>query len=168
MYDTEDSKRDEKYEQAVGLLVLTGKASTSFLQRKLGLGYNAAARLMERAEEEGLVSRPNHVGKRDVLASIKEYAPAPDWTEAARHMLETWDHWFSGAPGGRAKKVDADRLARAGCFAAQAYCDAMTSIGADGAPGVLMRATRPENQNARPQSSHLCPLFVRAPGRTIH
>lgn len=63
----------------------------------------------------------------------------PDWTEAARHMLETWDHWFSGSPGGRAKKVDADRLARAGCFAAQAYCDAMTSIGADGAPGVLMR-----------------------------
>lgn len=65
--------------------------------------------------------------------------PAPDWTQTARHMLETWDYWLSGAPGGRDKKAEADRLVSAACFAAQAYCDAMEGIGADGAPGVLLR-----------------------------
>ena len=44
-----------------------GKASTSFLQRKLQLGYNRAARIIDMMEEEGIVSKANHVGKRDVL-----------------------------------------------------------------------------------------------------
>ena len=68
MYDPEADVRDEKYEQAVGLLVLTGKGSTSFLQRKLGLSYNEAARLMERAEADGIVAAPNYVGKREVIS----------------------------------------------------------------------------------------------------
>lgn len=68
-YDLEN--RDEKYEQAVGLLILSRRASTSFLQRKLAIGYNAAARIMERAEADGFVSAPSHVGKRDVLVGWK-------------------------------------------------------------------------------------------------
>ena len=44
-----------------------GKASTSFLQRKLQIGYNRAARIIDMMESEGIVSKANHVGKRDVL-----------------------------------------------------------------------------------------------------
>ena len=44
-----------------------GKASTSFLQRKLQIGYNRAARIIDMMEDEGVVSKANHVGKRDVL-----------------------------------------------------------------------------------------------------
>lgn len=43
------------------------KASTSYLQRKLRIGYNSAARLIERMEDEGIVSPPGHNGKREVL-----------------------------------------------------------------------------------------------------
>ncbi len=78
-------------------------------------------------------------GQDVILAVAHEEDSAPDWTETARHMLETWDYWFSGAPGGDDKKAEVDRLARAACFAAEGYCDAMGGIGADGAPGVLMR-----------------------------
>ena len=44
-----------------------GKASTSFIQRHLQIGYNRAARLIERMEKEGVVGPPNHVGKREIL-----------------------------------------------------------------------------------------------------
>ena len=44
-----------------------GKASTSFLQRKLQIGYNRAARIIDMMEADGIVSKANHVGKRDVL-----------------------------------------------------------------------------------------------------
>jgi len=43
------------------------KVSTSYIQRKLGIGYNKAARLVEQMEEQGLVSPANHVGKREIL-----------------------------------------------------------------------------------------------------
>ena len=43
------------------------KASTSYVQRQLRIGYNSAARLIEKMEEEGLVGPPNHVGRREVL-----------------------------------------------------------------------------------------------------
>ena len=46
---------------------LEKKASTSFLQRKLQIGYNRAARIMEMMEKEGIVSQANHVGKREIL-----------------------------------------------------------------------------------------------------
>ena len=59
---------DDLYDQAVALVLREGKASTSFVQRHLQIGYNRAARLIERMEAEGVVGRPNHVGKREVLA----------------------------------------------------------------------------------------------------
>ncbi|MDA8230937.1 MAG: DNA translocase FtsK 4TM domain-containing protein [Magnetospirillum sp.] len=58
---------DDLYDQAVALVAREGKASTSFIQRHLQIGYNRAARLIERMEAEGVVGKPNHVGKREVL-----------------------------------------------------------------------------------------------------
>ncbi len=59
--------KDELYEQALETIRSEGKASTSFLQRKLQIGYNRAARIIDMMEAEGIVSKANHVGKRDVL-----------------------------------------------------------------------------------------------------
>ncbi len=56
------------YDQAVALACRERKASTSFIQRHLQIGYNRAARIIERMEAEGVVSRANHVGRREVLA----------------------------------------------------------------------------------------------------
>ncbi|MGE5517653.1 MAG: DNA translocase FtsK 4TM domain-containing protein [Bacteroidota bacterium] len=61
------SSGDDLYDQAVALVAREGKASTSFIQRHLQIGYNRAARLIERMETEGVVGKPNHVGKREVL-----------------------------------------------------------------------------------------------------
>ena len=58
---------DELYNQAIEIIKTEGKASTSFLQRKLQIGYNRAARIIDMMEAEGVVSKANHVGKRDVL-----------------------------------------------------------------------------------------------------
>ncbi len=59
--------KDELYQQAVEIIRSEGKASTSFLQRKLQIGYNRAARIIDMMEANGIVSKANHVGKRDVL-----------------------------------------------------------------------------------------------------
>jgi len=59
--------KDELYQAALEIIKSERKASTSFLQRKLQIGYNRAARIIDMMEEEGLVSKANHVGKRDVL-----------------------------------------------------------------------------------------------------
>ena len=59
--------KDELYQTAVQIIKSEGKASTSFLQRKLQIGYNRAARIIDMMEEEKIVSKANHVGKRDVL-----------------------------------------------------------------------------------------------------
>jgi len=58
---------DDLFDQAVALVARERKASTSFIQRHLQIGYNRAARLIERMEKEGMVSKANHVGKREVL-----------------------------------------------------------------------------------------------------
>jgi len=55
------------YDQAVAIVAREGKASTSFIQRHLNLGYNRAAKLIEQMEKEGVVGPANHVGKREVL-----------------------------------------------------------------------------------------------------
>ena len=59
--------KDELYQQAIEIIKSEGKASTSFLQRKLQIGYNRAARIIDMMEADGIVSKANHVGKRDVL-----------------------------------------------------------------------------------------------------
>ena len=59
--------KDELYQPALEIVKSEGKASTSFLQRKLQIGYNRAARIIDMMEDEGIVSKANHVGKRDIL-----------------------------------------------------------------------------------------------------
>ncbi|WP_127106836.1 DNA translocase FtsK [Pararhodobacter zhoushanensis] len=58
---------DALYDQAVAIVARDRKCSTSYIQRKLGIGYNKAARLVEQMEDEGVVSTANHVGKREIL-----------------------------------------------------------------------------------------------------
>ncbi len=55
------------YQQAVQIVLRDKKASTSYIQRRLQIGYNRAASLMERMEQEGVVGQPNHAGKREIL-----------------------------------------------------------------------------------------------------
>ena len=59
--------KDELYQSALEIIKSEGKASTSFLQRKLQIGYNRAARIIDMMEAEGIVSKANHVGKREIL-----------------------------------------------------------------------------------------------------
>ncbi len=63
----DNENKDQLYEKAVDLVKSEGKASTSYLQRKLQIGYNRAARIIDMMEEDGIVGQPNHVGKREVL-----------------------------------------------------------------------------------------------------
>ena len=62
-----NDNKDDLYESALEIVRAEGKASTSYLQRKLQIGYNRAARIIDMMEEEGIVSKANHVGKRDVF-----------------------------------------------------------------------------------------------------
>jgi S-DNA-T family DNA segregation ATPase FtsK/SpoIIIE len=55
------------YQQAVQIVVRDRKASTSYIQRRLQIGYNRAASIMERMEKEGVVGQANHAGKREIL-----------------------------------------------------------------------------------------------------
>jgi S-DNA-T family DNA segregation ATPase FtsK/SpoIIIE len=64
----EDELRDEVYEQAKELVLSTGQASASLIQRRLRVGYPRAARMIERMEEEGIVGAPARDGRREVLA----------------------------------------------------------------------------------------------------
>ena len=63
----ENEKKDQLYKNAIELVKSEGKASTSFLQRKLQIGYNRAARIIDMMEDDGVVSKANHVGKREIL-----------------------------------------------------------------------------------------------------
>ncbi|MDX0570506.1 cell division protein FtsK [Sinorhizobium medicae] len=58
---------EDPYDQAVAIVLRDGKASTSYVQRRLGIGYNRAASLIERMEQEGIISPANHAGKREIL-----------------------------------------------------------------------------------------------------
>jgi len=64
----EEGGSGDLYDQAVALVCRERRATTSYLQRRFEIGYNKAARLIERMEKEGVISAPNHVGKREVLA----------------------------------------------------------------------------------------------------
>jgi len=63
----DNENQDELYTAALNIVKSEGKASTSFLQRKLQIGYNRAARIIDMMESNGEVSKPNHVGKREIL-----------------------------------------------------------------------------------------------------
>ena len=66
--DESGGSGDDLYDRAVAVVTRDRKASTSYVQRRLQIGYNRAATLIERMEQEGVVSSANHAGKRDVLA----------------------------------------------------------------------------------------------------
>ncbi len=67
---------DDPYEQAVAVVLRDKKASTSYIQRRLQIGYNRAASIMERMENEGIVGPANHAGKREILGDVAR--PAQD------------------------------------------------------------------------------------------
>ncbi|HXA38316.1 MAG TPA: DNA translocase FtsK [Phenylobacterium sp.] len=64
-----DGESNDLYDRAVAVVTRDGKASTSYIQRRLQIGYNRAASLMERMEQEGVVGPANHAGKREILVS---------------------------------------------------------------------------------------------------
>jgi len=63
-----DEGQDSLYDRAVAVVLRDRKPSTSYVQRRLSIGYNRAADLIERMEQEGLISAPNHTGRREILA----------------------------------------------------------------------------------------------------
>lgn len=67
-----DNSSDELYNQALAIVLREGKASTSFIQRHLSIGYNRAAKIIEQMEKERIVSPANHVGKREILVKRPE------------------------------------------------------------------------------------------------
>ena len=66
-FDSLSDEDEELITKSIDLIKSTNKASTSFLQRNFQIGYNKAARIMEALEQRGIVSSPNHAGKRDIL-----------------------------------------------------------------------------------------------------
>ncbi len=65
--DLSDNKEDRQYTQACQIVFESQKVSTSWLQRQLRIGYNTAARIIDRMEEDGFITPPNHIGRREVL-----------------------------------------------------------------------------------------------------
>jgi len=70
-YIGDEGDESDLYTQALALILREQKVSVSFIQRHLQIGYNRAARLVERMENENVVSAPNHVGKREILVSAR-------------------------------------------------------------------------------------------------
>ncbi len=66
------SDSDDPYDQAVAIVLRDRKASTSYIQRRMSIGYNRAASLIERMEDEGLISSANHAGKREILVPAED------------------------------------------------------------------------------------------------
>ena len=66
-FDSLSDEDEELISKSINLIISSNKASTSFLQRNFQIGYNKAARIMEALEQRGVVSSPNHAGKRDIL-----------------------------------------------------------------------------------------------------
>jgi len=62
----------DPYDQAVAVVLRDGKASTSYIQRRLGIGYNRAASIIEKMEQEGIVGPANHAGKREILVPTED------------------------------------------------------------------------------------------------
>ncbi|MEJ6783889.1 DNA translocase FtsK [Aminobacter sp. Piv2-1] len=69
---------DNIYDEAVKVVLRDKKCSTSYIQRRLGIGYNRAASLVERMEKDGIVGTPNHVGKREILLGKRDQSAGRD------------------------------------------------------------------------------------------
>ncbi len=69
-----DDESNDLYDRAVAIVLRDRKASTSYIQRRLSIGYNRAASLIERMEQEGVIGRANHAGKREILVPEGEEA----------------------------------------------------------------------------------------------
>ncbi len=69
-----DDESNDLYDRAVAIVLRDRKASTSYIQRRLSIGYNRAASIIERMEQEGVVGRANHAGKREILVPEDEEA----------------------------------------------------------------------------------------------
>jgi S-DNA-T family DNA segregation ATPase FtsK/SpoIIIE len=67
LWEQEGGQSDDLYDRAVAIVSRDRKSSVSYIQRKLQIGYNRAARLIERMEVEGVLSTANHAGKREIL-----------------------------------------------------------------------------------------------------
>jgi S-DNA-T family DNA segregation ATPase FtsK/SpoIIIE len=67
LYGDGEGGGDDLFDKAIAIVARERKVSTSYVQRRLQIGYNRAARLIERMEEEGMISKPNHQGKREIL-----------------------------------------------------------------------------------------------------
>jgi S-DNA-T family DNA segregation ATPase FtsK/SpoIIIE len=67
---------DDLYDKAVAIVMRDRKVSTSYLQRRLAIGYNRAADLVERMESDGLIGPANNVGRREILVTGRDAAPA--------------------------------------------------------------------------------------------
>ncbi|MDP3935658.1 MAG: DNA translocase FtsK 4TM domain-containing protein [Alphaproteobacteria bacterium] len=67
MMGGKEGSGDELYDKALSIVLSEGKVSTSFIQRHLSIGYNRAAKIVDVMEKEGVISAPNHVGKREIL-----------------------------------------------------------------------------------------------------
>ena len=105
---------DGVYKQAVQVVVKDGKASTSYLQRKLQIGYNSAAKLIERMEADGLISSADHVGRRQVLtgaaASTATSRPTRSDARAAGSGRDATAAWsFRGRADGSGHAQDTAR-----------------------------------------------------------
>lgn len=138
---------DGKYQTAVDLVKKTGNAAVSHVQRKLKIGYNAAAALIERMEREGVVTPPNHVGKRDVVGftNPEEAAPEPEVTiEDAKRMGK--EAAESGAPV-TANPFPARDVRRAAWD--EAWCAALGSDGMD-IPDSLKPTPKPKKGGGEP------------------
>jgi S-DNA-T family DNA segregation ATPase FtsK/SpoIIIE len=70
--DMSEGSGDELYDKALSIVLSEGKVSTSFIQRHLSIGYNRAAKIIEHMEKKGVISSPNHVGKREILVPYEK------------------------------------------------------------------------------------------------
>jgi len=86
---------NDLYDQAVAVVIRDRKASTSYIQRRLSIGYNRAASLIERMEKEGVVGTANHAGKREILVSETppEAAPLQRWAPR-RSRRDPQSYWL--------------------------------------------------------------------------
>jgi S-DNA-T family DNA segregation ATPase FtsK/SpoIIIE len=64
----DEEEAGDYYDRAVAIVLRDRRVSTSYIQRRLSVGYNKAASLIERMEKEGVIGAPNHAGKREILA----------------------------------------------------------------------------------------------------